>query len=111
MNRLQDKIESTLVTRTFHVGGMPEKVFKEIDGFCKEYYGDSRWTMIADLHRAVRDDYKYNLLYDEVQSLKREVELLKTSKEDSIPHDPRVKITTFGRSVSIDDLEKNGDLE
>ena len=95
MNDLQNKIEGNLVTRTFHVGGMPEKVFKEIDSFCKEYYGDSRWTMIADLHRAVRDDYKYNMLYDELMSLKREVQLLK-SIEETKEAPVKKRIATFG---------------
>ena len=93
-NNLQNKLEGTLITRTFHVGGMPESVFKEIDAFCKEYYGDSRWTMIADLHRAVRDDYKYNMLYDDLQDLKREVGLLQTIEEPEVK--VKSKITTFG---------------
>ena len=95
MNNLQNKIEGTLVTRTFHVGGMPEKVFKEIDSFCKEYYGDSRWTMIADLHRAVKDDYKFNMLYDELKALKAEVESLKHVEEQEVP--VKRKIPTFGK--------------
>lgn len=99
MNELQNKLEGKLITRTFHVGGMPEKVFKEVDSFCKEYYGDSRWTMIADLHRAVRDDYKYNLLYDELQVVKQELAEINALFNE--PKEPVIaskrKIPTFGR--------------
>ena len=93
MDELKDKIESTVVTRTFHVSGMPESVFKEIDAFCKEFYGDSRWNMIADLVRASREDYKFSILYDEVYNVKQRV-----SNLEEAPKDERKapKIKTFG---------------
>ena len=95
MNELQNKIEGTLVTRTFHVGGMPESVFKEIDAFCKEYYGDSRWTMIADLHRATKEDFKFSMLYDEIQDIKEELAELKAVPEPVV--DTKKRIPTFGK--------------
>lgn len=105
MNSLQEKLEGQLITRTFHVSGMPESVFKDVDGFCKEYYGDSRWTMLADLVRATKEDYKYALLYDELQDLKGEVALLKQSKPEVKTEGKVQKYVTFGQKVSIDDLE------
>lgn len=96
-NPLKEKIESTLITRTFHVSGMPEQVFKEVDSFCRENYGDNRWTMIQDLLRFVKDDYKYNLLYDEVQTLKEDMVLLQ-NKELIVeePEPVKKKLGTFG---------------
>lgn len=95
MNPLREKIEGSIITRTFHVSGMPEKVFLEVNGFCKENYGDNRWTMIQDLLRFVKDDYKYNLIYDEVVSLKNEVALLK-NKEVPVEEPKPKKFGTFG---------------
>ena len=69
MNDLQDKLESTIITKTFHVSGMPMTVWRDVDAFCKEYYGDSRWVMISDLIKMAKDDYKMSLLHKEVQGL------------------------------------------
>ena len=96
MNELQDKLEKGLITRTFNVGGMPESVFKEIDAYCKEQYGDSRWTMIADLHRMAKEDYKFSLLYDELLALRTELETLKNNKKEEVVL-PKVRIPTFGK--------------
>lgn len=112
MNRLQEKIEGELVVRSFNVSGMPESVFKDVDSFCKEFYGDSRWTMISDLVRGAKGDFKYAMLYDELQDLKAEIALLKQSEPKvENPTDGVKRYVTFGQKVSIDDLEKNGDLK
>ena len=62
MNDLQNRLESTIITKTFHISGMPMKHWEEVDSFCKDVYGDSRWTMVVDLMRMVKEDYKYLLL-------------------------------------------------
>ena len=73
---------------------MPESVFKEINDFCKAYYGDSRWVMIADLKRMADEDVKFYLLYDIIEVLKQRVtDLENKSVEKKV--DPFAK--TFGQ--------------
>ena len=93
MNDLQEQIEKKLVTKTFHVSAMPEAFWKEIDTFCKESYGDVRWLMIKDLFENAKRDYRFELLYDEIQALKAELAEAKKSQED-----PRKQngLPTFG---------------
>ena len=69
MNELKDKIESEVITRTFNVSGMPLSVFNEVDKFCKEQFGDNRWTMIWTLIKGHQDDYKFAMLYDKLEDL------------------------------------------
>jgi len=82
-NELQERLENKLITKTFHVSGMPEALWKELDFFCKEAYGDARWLMIKDLYENAQKDYRFELLYDELQALKLEVEELKRASEMS----------------------------
>ena len=76
-NELRKRLESTIITKTFNVSGMPESVWKEVDEFCKTYYGDSRWTMIQDLVRQAKTDWKYAQLYDEIMKIKSQINELK----------------------------------
>jgi len=92
---LQERIEGKLVTKTFNISGMPETVWKNIDKFCKDEYGDSRWTMLQDLIRQVQDDWKYEALFIEIQSLKEQVVQLIENKE--VKQEKKSGIKTFGQ--------------
>lgn len=94
MNELQERIEGKLITKTFNISGMPELVWKNIDKFCKDEYGDSRWTMLADLIRQVQEDWKYEALYVEIQQLKQEINEVR-SKE--VKPEPSAGFKTFGQ--------------
>ena len=93
MNPLQDKLESTIITKTFKVSGMPIKVFEEVDEFCKLSFGDSRWTMIHSLVKGAKEDYKYMMLYDRIQDLETEIEALKAKPKDI----EKKVLKTFGK--------------
>ena len=92
MNDLKERIESNVVNRTFSASGMPETVFKEVNAFCKEFYGDSRWVMIADLMRMAKEDIKFTMLYDELAVVKGRVAKLEEQKSEKKPS----RVTTFG---------------
>ncbi len=94
MDDLKNKIESNLITKTFHVSGMPESIWKDVDDFCKEFYGDSRWVMIVDLMKMAKDDYRFNLIYKQIEALNIEVQDL---KQREVPkEDPQPRFKTFG---------------
>jgi hypothetical protein len=97
MNELQEQIESKVITRTFNVSGMPESNFKMVDEFCKEFYGDSRWVMIVDLLKNAQEDYKYAMLYEEIQQLKQELAEMKEQPQQK--KDVR-QFKSFGEKVN-----------
>lgn len=92
-NKLQEKLESTLITKTFNVSGMPETIWRDVNDFCRENYGDSRWVMIADLLRLVQEDFKYALLYEEIQDIKAQLAELKQVKPEE---NKNFRVKTFG---------------
>lgn len=89
MNELQEKIESTIVTKTFHVSGMPLSIWKDVDSFCKEFYGDSRWVMISDLIKMAKDDYKYSLLQKEIEGLALKIAQLEQLQSKPVEPDKK----------------------
>ena len=93
INVLKDKLESTLITRTFNVSGMPVAVWSEVDDFCKEYYGDSRWSMVADLVRLAKDDWRFRAMQDEIDAIKENLAKLSVKE----PIEVKKKIPTFGK--------------
>jgi hypothetical protein len=95
MNELQDKIESEVITRTFNVSGMPETVFKEVDLFCKEHFGDNRWTMIWTLVKGQQEDLKFAMLFDKVQEL--EVKYNELNEKFNQPKQEEKVLKTFGK--------------
>ena len=90
MNELQEQIESKVITRTFNVSGMPETTFKIVDEFCKENYADCRWMMIVDLLKMSQEDYKYAMLFEEIQDLKAQLAELKEQ-----PKEQKKDVRTF----------------
>lgn len=95
---LKDKIEGSIITRTFNISGVPESVWRDIDSFCKEYYGDVRWNMLFDLYRASKVDYKYEMLFNELDALKVKVSELEGQLASKVVNDSRDKkvFRTFG---------------
>ena len=94
MDELRERIENT-ITRTFNVSGMPLPVWEEINQFCVENFGDSRWTMVYSLMKSTKDDFKYNMLYNEIEFLKERIVVLETDEPvKGINVNQRVK--TFG---------------
>lgn len=98
MNELQEKIESNVITKTFHIAGMPETFWKEINSYCRDSYGDVRWVMLQDLFKATQRDYKFEMLYSRVDELEaslaelqQEVDGLKNKE-----YKPKKNIPTFG---------------
>lgn len=92
---LTDKVEESIVY-VFKVKyhGTKENVavheaFKE---YCKEHCQDNYLLGIQRLLELASTDWKYESLYDELQSLKQEIALLKEVKEK--PRDNGIK--TFG---------------
>lgn len=75
-NSLKERIENTVIRKTFNISGMPEAIWKDIDEFCKTFYADSRWTMLSDLVRIQKTDFKYALLFDEILVLKEKIAYL-----------------------------------
>lgn len=96
MNDLKDYVEEKIITRTFNISGMPLKVYNELDLYCKEQYGDSRWTMVYDLMKYQTEDYKYQLLYDTLMSLKMEVDGLKVGNATAPPTSNVKPFKSFG---------------
>ena len=98
MNELQEKIESNVITKTFHIAGMPETFWKEINTYCRDNYGDVRWVMLQDLFKATERDYKFEMLYSRIEELEvllsqlqEEVEGLKKKEVK-----PKKSLPTFG---------------
>ena len=73
MNELGERIEGSVITRTFNVSGMPLTAWTEVNQFCIDNFGDSRWTMVYSLMKATKEDFKYTLLFDEIEALKIKV--------------------------------------
>lgn len=94
MNELQEKIESTIITKTFHINGMPESLHKELDAFCKENYGDARWIMIKDFYDWVRKDYRFELLHEDLEDVKGRVASLEKQDKPEVKKNKGLK--TFG---------------
>lgn len=94
MDELKDSIETHIVTRTFNVSGMPESSFKIADQICKEQYGNCRWMMIMDGIKNTAEDFKYAMLYEEIQDLKAQLQELSNNKPEQ--KDVR-KIKSFGQ--------------
>jgi hypothetical protein len=92
-NELKDKLESTLITRSFNISGMPLKDWEHINSFCKENFGDSRWNMIVTLVNNAEEDWKYNLLYEEIQDMKVKIAEMSGNVK---PEEVKKKIKTFG---------------
>lgn len=93
-NDLKDRLESTLITRTFNISGMPVKEWEKVDMFCKENFGDSRWTMLSFLIKQAEEDWKYRILQEEIEDIKIRIEELKT--KTIVPEKEQKKIRTFG---------------
>jgi len=68
-DEFKNRVESELITRSFQVSGMPLSIFNEVDTFCKQNFGDSRWTMIWTLVKAQQEDYKFAMLFDKLEDL------------------------------------------
>lgn len=96
MGELKEFIEDNIVTRTFNISGMPESVYKELDSYCKSFYGDSRWNMVYEFYRYRLEDYKYQLLYDTVKDLQVTVENLKLSSPMGVSDVSKPVVKTFG---------------
>ena len=94
MNDLKERLESTVITKTFNISGMPETTWKEVNSFCKEFYGDARWVMVADLVRMNKEDFKFQMLFEEIQELKAEIELLKNKE---VTPKTGKEVPTFGK--------------
>jgi len=93
-NPLQERLENTIITKTFHISGMPEAIWTKVNDFCKLYYGDARWIMVDDLIRRVEEDYKFALISEEILAIKEEIALLKNKEVD--PDKKPSKFKTFG---------------
>lgn len=93
-NELKERLETTLITRTFNISGMPLKAWEEVDAFCKANYGDVRWVMLSDLVRLADFDFKYELLWSELEAIKEKVANLEEKKGIDVNQKPTVK--TFG---------------
>ena len=94
-NPLRERLENTIIRKTFNISGMPEAVWNEVDEFCRTFYGDSRWTMLQDLVRVQKTDYKYGMLYEEVFALKQKVAELE-QKIQTKEVTPKKGPSTFG---------------
>lgn len=90
-NPLREKLENTVITKTFNVSGMPLAIWEEVNDFCKQEFGDNRWTMIHTLKRAFEEDWKYQALYNEIEDLKAKVALLENKEVE-----PSKPFKTFG---------------
>ena len=93
-NELQEKIESTIITKTFNVSGMPLKQWEKVNAFCKDKYADCRWVMIVDLINYVEEDFKIKMLWEELQKVKENVHNLK--EKEGLPK-AKPKVPTFGK--------------
>jgi len=94
-NELKERLENTLITRTFNVSGMPESVWKEVDSFCKARYGDVRWVMVKDLIALAEIDWKYEMLFEELQALKAKTE---AGEKQGVNPVQRPTVKTFGET-------------
>lgn len=94
-NALKEKLENTLIRKTFHISGMPEALWKDVDSFCKEHYADCRWIMMKDLMEQTKRDWKYEVIYDEIQAIK--AELMKPEPEPEAGTVIARKPKTFGK--------------
>lgn len=103
---LKNRMETSFITKTFNIGYMPIAFWEEIDSFCREYYGNVRWVMLKDLKDKAVADFKFELLYDQLQELKGHLALLEqkiASNKQSMP------LMTFGKtSKTLDGEMRNG---
>jgi hypothetical protein len=93
-NELQDRIENEVITRSFQVSGMPIAVFNEVDQFCKDQFGDNRWTMIHTLVKAQQEDYKFAMIYDKLEDMEVKINNLYNN-----PQETEKKPKTFGKVI------------
>lgn len=79
-DELRDKIEKNVIDYVFKVS-VPAAYYKDffelVDTFCKDYYGDVRWVMLKDLVTNAQADWKYKVLYDDIEALRDEVASMK----------------------------------
>lgn len=96
-NPLRDKIENEVIYKYF-TANVPLAVYTEqfevVDSFCKENFMDNRWSMIWNLVIDAIEDYKYKMLFDEMTSIKAEIESIKTKEVQ--PEIKPSKLKTFG---------------
>jgi hypothetical protein len=95
MNELKERLENTIITRTFSVSGMPIAVWEEMDIHCKTFYGDCRWVMFADFLKNAKVDWKYASLLERIEDLEAEVASLKANAAH-VPVQPVRVFKTFG---------------
>lgn len=93
-NDLKDKLESTIITRPFNISGMPIAVWEEVNLFCKEHYGDSRWTMLVDLIRLAKDDWRFKALQEQIDNIREDMAML--SQKEVKPEKTGRVPKTFG---------------
>jgi putative transposon-encoded protein len=101
-NELKERLESTLITRTFNVNGMPESVWKRVDEFCKTHYGDVRWVMVKDLIEMAQLDWKYELIFEELEVLKDKVVQLEEGLHKGVNVAQKPTVKTFGSDTKVD---------
>lgn len=95
-DEFRQRIERDVIDYVFKIS-VPAAYYKEfyevVDTFCKDYYGDVRWVMIKDLVLNAQADWKYKVLYDEIERLKEQV----ATKSDEpvgvdVNQEPTVKV-------------------
>ena len=95
MNELQERIETNVSNYIFSMK-VPAKYwdtfYAKADGFFKQYYGDVRWVGLMHLIDEVNNNHRYQLMYDELETIKAKVEAEKQPE----PEQKGVKVTTFG---------------
>ena len=95
-NELKERLENTLITRTFHISGMPEATWNELDLFCKQTYGDVRWVMLKDMKQALQADWKFEMLHEEIEELK--AKLASQGEKKGVLPNQRPTVKTFGET-------------
>lgn len=72
-------------TISFTVSGMPKHLFEKFKEFARTETGDCYWLAIEKLMMKAEEDWKYNVLIEEINSLKyrvNELEKNRTGEEE-----------------------------
>ena len=98
-NELKKKIEKDIVYKVYSANVPMDKwetQYPIVDAFCKDNFGDNRWTMIWTLVNEQVNDYKYALLYNKLMDLETEITEIKNIFKQQPKKGKEMK--TFGQS-------------
>ena len=101
-NPLRDKLESEIIYKVFSANvpiGVYKEQFEVVNDFCKQNFMNNRWSMIWNLVVDAVEDYKYKMLYDEIQELKGKVEVNTSQPQPIVEEKKPSKFKTFGKEV------------